>query len=189
MSESVPEIIEAHCPDCGGVRNAYVRGKHVVNWSDNDSPVSSSDTAMILECCGCKRLFFRRDYWFSEWETMGQNPCTGEFQIEGGVETTYWPPPVKRKPPDWIEDVVHTDETLGKLLSEMYTALNSDLHVLSAIAARTAFDRSSELLGVDAALNFSEKLDKLVEIGKVSKNERNTLDVLVDAGNAAAHRG
>jgi hypothetical protein len=189
MSESIPEMMEAHCPGCSGVRNAYVRGNHVVRWSDNDSPVSSSDTVMILECCGCEQLFVRRDYWFSEWEQIAQNPYTGEPQIEGGVETTYWPAPVKRKPPEWIEDVALADETLGRLLSEMYTALNSDLRVLAAIGARTAFDRSSELLQIDVALTFSEKLDQLVAIGKVGNSERNTLDVLVDAGSAAAHRG
>jgi hypothetical protein len=188
VPKSIPEIIKAHCPGCGEVRNAYVRGRHVGNWSDDDSAASSSDTATILECCGCERLFFRRDYWFSEWETIVENPHTGEPQREGGVETTYWPAPVKRKTPDWIDEIAAADKTLGRLLSEMYTALNNDLRVLAAIGARTAFDRSSELLKVDAALTFSEKLDKLVAIGKVSETERDTLDVLVDAGSAAAHR-
>jgi hypothetical protein len=81
------------------------------------------------------------------------------------------------------------DVTLGNLLSEMYTALNNDLRVLAAIGARTAFDRSSELLGVDSKLPFNQKLDQLVTMGKISKDERDTLEVLIDAGSAAAHRG
>jgi hypothetical protein len=132
---------------------------------------------MILECCGCERVFFRRDFWFSEWETMGQNPYTGEPQLEGGVEITYWPAPVTRKAPDWVESVERADPTLGKLLSEMYTALNNDLRVLAAIGARTAFDRSSALLGVSSTLRFAEKLDQLVTIGKIGQDERDTLDV------------
>lgn len=36
---------------------------------------------------------------FSEWETIGQNPHTGEPEREGGTETTYCPAPVHRKPP------------------------------------------------------------------------------------------
>jgi hypothetical protein len=144
---------------------------------------------MILECCGCERIFFRRDYWFSEWEMIVDNPYTGKPQMEGGVETTYWPAPVKRKKPEWIDDIAKADKTLGKLLFEMYAALNNDLRVLAAIGARTAFDRSSELLKIDAALTFKGKLDELVAIGKVSKDERAILEVLVDAGNAAAHRG
>jgi hypothetical protein len=71
----------------------------------------------------------------------------------------------------------------------MYTALNNDLRVLAAIGARTVFDHSSELLGVAPGLTFARKLDELLNQGKVSTDERDTLDVLVDAGSAAAHRG
>jgi hypothetical protein len=189
MPDSQPEVIKAHCPKCGAERNAFLRGKHVVRWTEENSPVSSSDTGMILECCGCQQVFFRRDYWFSEWETIGDNPYTGQPQLEGGVDTTYWPTPVQRKPPEWIDKVAKADRILGKLLSEMYAALNNDLRVLAAIGARTSFDRSSELLGVKSTLRFDQKLDELVSMGKVGKSERDTLEVLVDAGSAAAHRG
>jgi hypothetical protein len=143
---------------------------------------------MILECCGCGRVYFRRDYWFSEWEVVVDNPYTGQPEIEGGVETTYWPAPAQRKAPEWIGKIEKADKTLGNLLTEMYTALNSDLLVLAAIGARTAFDRSSELLQVEPTLPFAKKLDELVAIGKIGKDERGTLEILVDAGSAAAHR-
>jgi hypothetical protein len=115
MAQADPKIIMAHCPNCGAERKAYVRGKHVVHWSDKESPMSSTDTGMILECCGCERIYFRRDYWFSEWESFGQNPYTGEPQLEGGVETTYWPAPVTRKAPEWVESIEKADQTLGNL--------------------------------------------------------------------------
>jgi hypothetical protein len=70
----------------------------------------------------------------------------------------------------------------------MYAALNNDLRVLAAIGARTTFDRSSEILGVDAKQKFDLKLNALVTIGKIGKDERDILNVLVDAGSAAAHR-
>jgi hypothetical protein len=171
------------------MRNAYVRGEHVAEGSDDDGVTSWTDTGRILECCGCSRIFFRRDFWFSEWETVGEHPVTGEPRLEGGVETTYWPAPATREPPKWVDNIKGADRDLGKLLSEMYTALNNDLRVLAAIGARTVFDRSSELLGVAPKLRFAEKLDELFNQGKVSKDERDTLDVLVDAGSAAAHRG
>lgn len=188
MPDSAPETIKAHCPNCGPERNAYLRGKHVVHSSETNSPISSSDTGMILECCGCGKVFFRRDFWFSEWEDIVDNPYTG-LEMQGGVETTYWPAAVQRKPPEWIDKIARSDKTLRRLLLEMYTALNSDLRVLAAIGARTAFDRSSELLQVEPTLPFGKKLDELVAIGKIGKDERATLEVLVDAGSAAAHRG
>lgn len=67
--------------------------------------------------------------------------------MEGSTHTTYWPALVERNPPKWVNNIEMADEALGNLLSEMYSALNNDLRVLAAIGARTAFDRSSELLG------------------------------------------
>jgi len=89
MPDSPPEIIKAHCPKCRADRNAFLRGRHVVRWTEENSPVSSTDTGMILECCGCEQVFFRRDYWFSEWEPIGVNPSTGLQHLECGVGTTY----------------------------------------------------------------------------------------------------
>jgi hypothetical protein len=189
VNEITPEVIEAYCPGCGGMRNAYVRAEHVAGGSDEDGVTSWSDTGMILQCCGCSRIFFRRDFWFSEWDTEGEHPVTGEPRTERGVETTYYPAPTTRKPPEWVGTIEEADRDLGKLLSEMYIALNNDLRVLAAIGARTVFDRSSELLGVDPKLSFARKLQELLNQGKVSQDEHFTLDVLVNAGSAAAHRG
>lgn len=181
---SVPEI-KGHCPRCGPGRKAHVRAKHVVNWSGEDG-TASQDTGMILECCGCETVYFRRDFWFSEWVEIIEDPLTGQPRAEGGVETSYWPAPVRRSRPEWLEKI---DRDLGKLLTEMYSALDNDLGVLAAIAARTVFDRASQLLGVDAAASFKDKLDRLNADGKISSDEEGILEVLVDAGSAAAHRG
>ena len=183
------KIIRGHCPNCGSGRKAYVRCEHVVHSTDEDDGISASDTGMVLECCGCERIYFRRDFWISEWETIGNHPITGEPRLESGVETVYWPAPVSRQRPDWLDKIEEAERHLGKLLEEMYAALDNDLRVLAAIAARTVFDRASELLGVDPAMGFEEKLDKLSYDGKISFDEGKILQVLVDAGSAAAHRG
>ena len=182
---STSELKKGHCPNCGPDRKAHVRGEHVVNWSGEDG-TASQDTGMILECCGCERVYFRRDFWFSEWEMEIDDLLTGEPRVVGGVETSYWPAPVRRKRPEWLEK---TDRDLGKLLNELYSALDNDLCVLAAIAARTVFDRASQLLGVDAADSFKEKLDRLSANGKISGDEKGILQALVDAGSAAAHSG
>ena len=129
---------------------------------------------MVLECCGCERIYFRKDFWLSEWE---------------GVETSYWPAPVRRQRPTWLEKIEASERNLGMLLDEMYTALNNDLRVLTAIAARTVLDRASQLLGVDPATDFKEKLRCLCADGRIGLDEKETLKLLVDAGSAAAHRG
>jgi|ERR1035437_4695977 hypothetical protein len=181
-------IIKGHCPNCGSGCKAHVRREWVVSSADEDDGTTASDTGMILECCGCERVYFRRDVYFSEWDTFGEDPVTGESQ-GGGVETTYWPAPITRQRPKWLDTIEKTDRDLGDLLREMYVALDSDLRVLSAVAARTVFDRASELLRIDPAFRFQEKLESLRANGKISIDEEGILDVLVDAGSAAAHRG
>jgi Domain of unknown function (DUF4145) len=74
-------------------------------------------------------------------------------------------------------------------LTSVYTALDNDLRVLAAIGLRTAFDRASELLGIDPNKTFAGKLSQLVVDGHIGSTEKASLDVLTDAGGAAAHRG
>jgi hypothetical protein len=183
-----PRVIKAHCPECGADRKAFVRGEHRVDSHDQSSGTSSRDTGMILECCGCERVYFRRDFWFSEWESFGEDALTGEPTLEGGTETTYWPPASSRKRPHWLTTIHEADPVLGGLLTEMYDAIAGDLRVLAAIAVRTAFDRASEKFGVETTKSFKEKLDYLSSYGHIGYDEEDVLSVLVDAGNAAAHR-
>jgi hypothetical protein len=181
------QIIKAHCPECGPDRKAFVKAAHSVDWQGDDG-AASRDTGMILECCGCERVYMRRDVWFSEWENITDHPVTGQLMLEGGTETKYWPPASSRKRPHWISAIDQADHVLGNLLSEMYDALAADLRVLAAVAVRTALDRASEKFSVDPAKTFREKLDHLGCYGHISHDEERVLSVLIDAGSAAAHR-
>lgn len=176
MTENSETIVRGHCPQCGPDRKAHVRGKATVRWDDANSPVHGSTTGFLLECCGCETLYFRRDLWFSEWD-------------DGDEDITYFPFPAARKKPSWVEDIEVADAVLGRLLGELYLSLDAGLRVMSATAIRTAIDRASELLGVNPSLKFFQKLDGLETGGHISSNERKILDVLIDAGSAAAHRG
>src|SRR5438309_1209540 len=88
---SEDEIIRGHCPNCGSGRKAFSRGRHEVEHVDDGDGTSANDTGMILECCGCERVYFRRDYWFSEWDEIVDHPISGEQTMRRGIETTYWP--------------------------------------------------------------------------------------------------
>jgi uncharacterized protein DUF4145 len=101
---------------------------------------------------------------------------------------TYYPAPAKRKRPNWFS-LLHLESGLYSLLNETYNALDVDARVLSATGARTIFDRASELLGINPAGTFKDKLDELENEGHISSSERGSLDMLTDASSAAAHRG
>lgn len=134
-------------------------------------------------------MYFQIDEIFSEDVDHRQNPVTGEWEQFTPHKITHYPAPSKRDPPDWYFSLDIADASLGSLFADLYGALNAELRVPAAIAARTVFDRASELLGVDPAISFAEKLGELAIRGKISTDEKEVLNILTDAGSAAAHRG
>ena len=180
MADKMPTQRKSHCPLCGAGRWAHILHHHKeVEHSDDDSGMWERTESYMLRCGGCKTVFFQEDTTFSE-----------DMLPDGSLETTtkYFPPPVKRKRPDWFSPL-DLDRGLYHLLGETYNALEVDARVLAATGARTVFDRASELLGVDPARTFQEKLDRLGADGHIGLLEREYLEILTDAGGAAAHRG
>jgi len=177
--------MKALCPECDGERTCKVIAHHTENWEDEG--LWGQKDFYILSCAGCETVFFRRESTFSEdWEVnTGPN---GEEEMEFTPTISYWPSPSKRTKPDWLDQLGLRDDTLYRLAEDIYTALDNDLGVLAAIGMRTNFDRASELLKIDTELTFENKLESLLAKGFVGQSEHDTLSILTDAGNAAAHR-
>jgi hypothetical protein len=168
--------VKGHCPNCGPDIWADVECEFEDNWSDPESGIWGEDKHRILRCRGCERVYFQTSAVFSE-DHPSSRPTI-----------THWPPPERRKSPRWLIQLIGIDTVLYSVTQQTYSALNEDLSILNTIGARTIFDRSAEMLGVDANLTFPQKLDSLVQLGKIGADERNALNVLTEAGSAAAHR-
>lgn len=174
--------LRSHCPNCGPDRKAYIRGQHQQSSTDEFENgryiVEFVETYRILECAGCETLYCQRTVWCSEADPHDPN---------GGADLTYWPSTTQWQPPKWMDHKI--DGNLHRILTEVYTAFNSNMPILAAIGVRTAFDRASELLGIDTEISFKQKLQKLQAKGMISGNDNAALSALIDAGSAAAHRG
>jgi hypothetical protein len=179
MRAKKPKEIQSHCPVCGAGKYAKVLAMHVVSDTDEETGIWGKTTSYMLKCGGCKTVFFHE-------ETL----CSEDYDPAGRPETrvTVYPAPAKRKRPDWFS-LFGLQPGIYSLLEETYNALDVDARVLSATGARTVFDHASERLKIKPALTFKEKLDELQNRGHISASERTALDILTDAGNAAAHRG
>jgi uncharacterized protein DUF4145 len=178
-SDDNRSIVTAHCPDCGGARNAAVMYEHKTTWDNEEAGISGQEKYRILKCSGCDTVYF---------QTISTN--SEDYDDDGPVQhVSYWPAPSRRKEPTWMFEVQVADDKLHSLLVETYAALNNDARVLAAIGLRTIFDRVSEKLRVKQSLTFKDKLKALQSKGKIGKSELESLDVLTDAGGAAAHRG
>jgi len=176
--------IRGHCPNCGPGRFADVRSEFIdVEEMDDDSGMWARTTSRILQCAGCKSVYFQEIYIHSE-----DYDYDNEGHIRPNEKITYYPAPAKRIRPDWVS-LFDLEEGLFNLLEETYNALDVDARVLTATGARTVFDRAAELLGINPGLTFKEKLSLLRNGGHVGEAELNHLDLLTDAGGAAAHRG
>jgi hypothetical protein len=111
--------------------------------------------------------------WCSEWGNS-QDP---------GYEIRFWPPPIKRQAPSWIDADI--DRTLQRILIEVYSALNNEMTILATIGIRAAFDRATELLNISPALSFKDKLDTLAREGMLSPSDRNSIAAVMDVGSTA----
>lgn len=181
-------VLKGHCPQCGPNKFADVVGEHLER-DDDESGMWFHADYRILKCRGCGTPYFQKSTMFSEDMDHRENAWTGEWESYVPATITHWPSPLRREQPVWLGTISSQDVGLADLMSDVYGALDADLRVPAAIALRTVFDRSSELLGVDPAITFAEKLTELLQQGKISGDERAILETLTDAGNAAAHRG
>ncbi len=181
-------IEKGHCPDCVKTQRAFVRGKHSTSWEAPDVGVSGWTNYLIMECCGCERVFFKTEDYFSEDVDVIFNPKTGEHEHVYLAKESHWPNPITRKEPEWLDKIRADHPELVRMLKEVYAALNSNLPVLAAAGMRTAFEQATVLLGVDPNLPFIKKTTELQTKGLIGLTEREGLETLVDGGNAAAHR-
>ncbi|MGY4456132.1 hypothetical protein [Bradyrhizobium sp. LB13.1] len=159
------EEIKGFCPTCLREQNATILARHRNReFSPDDDSIFVQNDHYILKCGGCDTIFHRHDSAFSE--------DTDDHGIPK-ADVQYWPSESKRERPDWLGvDFIAADHILYKLTIGIYTALDHDLTVLAAIGMRTAFDRASELLGIDPGKPFTKKLDEMVAIGKIGASER-----------------
>lgn len=183
------KVLRAHCPKCRAERKASVEAEVVRPWEDSENHTNGQIDYRVLECGGCETLYFQIEEVSTDHHETCRDPETDDYVTPEHRKVTLYPSPSRRHRPEWADSIGLNDDTLSQLLKETYTALDSDLRVLAAVGARTTFDRATEVLEIDPAITFDEKLAVLFQVGEIGQGERETLSTLTDAGNAAAHRG
>lgn len=172
MSEE--KIERFFCNVCKQKTKHIIRGEY--NKHDENEEFWYKQRMLIIECCGCENLELVKKTLFSE-----------DVDFDGaGWDEVIYPPVTYRNPPSWFEDL--PDPTLRAISDEIYKSLQTDSHYLATFGSRTLIDRLIVLTVGDKG-NFQKGLQALQDEGKLSPHEREILNPVVDAGNAAAHRG
>jgi hypothetical protein len=199
-----------HCPTCAANRKAQVLAEHEEKKDEHQEDtdevglhcvISKGEAYRILKCAGCGTVYFQHErleavYDSVTWDEDVDWPLDElrkyieecKFADKHMIlcqELDHWPAPARNNP-NWSK---LADAPLIKLLHSVYTALDHDLRVLAAIGMRGVFERACELRGVDPNMGFVKKLDWLCTNGFIGAPDRENLEVLIEAGNAAAHRG
>lgn len=172
---------------CGGLRNCTVHGQLTTSWSHDEYPIYGYHHHHLLQCNGCDAVFYHHNEHFSEHTT--HEFINGEWkEIPIDMITTF-PPMESSFHPIWISKIESVDPQLFQLLTEMYASFEKEHFILASIGLRTVFDRTTEILKIHPGLKLEEKVAALKAEGYVGDTEASVLSSVIDAGNAAAHRG
>lgn len=174
------------CNVCKGSTNHFIRGDYKKAGNDEGDGVYFDTRALIIECCGCEHVALVKKTHFSEDFDYLDHPETGKTSLIANWDETIYPPVSYRTPPDWFADL--PDQTLQLISREIYKSLQTESLYLATFGSRTLIDRLI-LLTVGDKGNFGKGLAALREEGKLSDQEREILEPVVQAGHAAAHRG
>ena len=176
------------CPECKTEIRVDVLHEEKTSW--NDENVWGADRYWILKCRGCDKVFFGHGCIFSEDTDEVYDAETGQWYFAPTEQITYYPRALKRRHPVWFDWRFKIKwDSISNVLNEVYAALDHGLLILGATGIRTAFDAVSSELDVETTLSFKEKIEKLRAKQHITGRERDYLQLLVDAGSAAAHRG
>lgn len=183
---------KAFCANCKGERNCEIKGHHKISESDGNYDWWTD--WYLLVCCGCDHVFAQSVSSDSEsYYPVGQDR-DGNYEYENHEVVKSWPARFKRDRPSWFDTFDRRIEhersgDLSSCLLQVYEALDHDLNILAAIGVRTTFDVASEILGINSEAPFERKLKDMEARGLITPTQSDEFEVLINAGNASAHRG
>jgi len=191
MNDTPSKRIKAPCPTCNGDTNCVVHGEVDQPWEQEfgENSVSGQSDHKLLECCGCNAVFYYRSSWDTEDWDERYNSKSGQSEIYHPVRVETYPTPMRKNEREkWITALHKIDWPLNNIMDEMYKAADNGSFILASVGLRTALDRSMEILGIDPGHFLTDKLKSLKEHGFIGPSEHETLSVVAEAGNAAAHQ-
>jgi hypothetical protein len=171
--------VRGDCANCGRGKNATIRAS-VPRSGVVGEDLQYWERHYLLECGGCGAVYYQRSE--ADTEDLDENGAPIDH-------VTNWPGAPERARPEWFNEVLAEDYGLYQIMTEIYDAIDAKLKIVPVIGMRTAIDRMTELLGIDAALTFDKKVAALVAGGHIGTSEKAHIDTIIQAGNAAAHRG
>ena len=177
------EILKTYCGNCDKETSHTLEYKAhetepVEILAKNDKELKTESFWMvgfhlwqISKCKGCEKLTFKHVIRTSS---------------EPGTDIIFNFPKSHIRPlPDWYQKL---PLKYLEIIREIYSAINQGAFILALIGVRTILDvYIVEKIGDKGT--FKTKLSKLVDGGFITKTRADSLNTIINAGNASAHRG
>lgn len=178
----MPDETRRHpCPSCRSMTNCKTVARERVDWDDKDAPVSGWDEYCILRCCGCDKVFFFHEEWFSEY----QDPDPDAPEV---TSKKYYPgTPKKVKPSNIYVIDLNEPSPIDLIHDEVYKAINEGLPQLAAAGIRTLVDRFAVSI-TGRNINFTANVKNLVKLGYITRHQFKILYAVLDVGGSVVHR-
>jgi hypothetical protein len=195
--------IQTHCNNCLCETNhlvlyQYIYPKVVEFFSKQDKGLIKDKfysificNYLFIECLGCESpsILVQEYHPKSTDKRYIKNLSTklrksSKIEIKPISEITF-PPTIQRNIPKWIKEL---PLELMDLFLEIYSAIHQGLFRLSTMGSRTILDIiMTEKIGDKGT--FKNKLNSFLDSGYINKVQFELLEIVLEAGNAASHRG
>lgn len=149
------------------------------------------DAYQFCQCRKCSApSMFVDSYWtkttnVEEARTIQDAVRTSGVCPEYSAKRSNFPAFDKIALPAWTHDLEEADMVL---FWEVYTAMTQGLCTIAMMGVRAIVDRFANKALGDIG-GFEKKLNSLKELGHISSFQHEQLSIVVEAGNAASHRG
>jgi hypothetical protein len=176
--DSAKPVVKAHCNEYGDARNhdiiAIERKEYEYEDDFDDRVWECFDCYEMLMCRGCEAIQLKH---------------TRKHAGDNQPAAQYYPPRISRRAPAWLNglDLLHLPMNLFPLLSEVYTAVENNLHCLSAMGIRAALELVMRNK-VGEQNTFGALVDEFQKAGYLSTRQAGSLGSILEAGHAATHR-
>ena len=169
------EKTEVFCNSCFGQKNHDILYSDRKKYEDDAGDI----TYDMLKCCGCGNITLRQ-------QTRNYFDINEDFNPI--VHSSFYPPRIDRRQPEWFPDIFQSDRYIVFLLKEIYLAKYNKCGRLAGMGIRTLLDHIFIAHGAAPNDPFPIKLNKFHEAGHITKNQIRTLTNVLEAGHAATHR-
>ena len=173
---SAKEKVKSYCSTCGRDTNHEVIVAHTMSHRDD---YACDMNYQVVGCLGCESVSFRRNFIDIESAYPSRD---GEWVVP--EDNDVYPKVLQGHV--GIEGVFRLPDVVGKIYTEVLTAITEDARILAGLGLRGVVEAVCNNLEITGR-SLETRINKLASAGHISKSDAERLHAIRFMGNDAAH--